>query len=173
MTLKVPWVFTGSATDPCCCTKCHDKYGDTLPVTTSGILTCGGCYTKDGNDYSVSLSPDVNSGFNVTWNALSLQWEANNGTLTVSKFASSDGTCAGLISARSANVPWFVTCLGDNQFSAQTPSINLFGYNWAVFAGAAPAGPSSPISNAYAITDCGFAGANPGAGYGGVITIDV
>lgn len=155
----------GQPSFPCGnCGRCHDKYGDSLTVILSGILLCSGCYTFtfDGHDYSATFT-GVNGSYTATWTGSGWQ-NLNIGTVTLTQWSSTDGSCSGSTTTGDVNAALSVTCTGDNVFTvfvSATASANLF-----IGTGAA-----SGITNSYVVGNCGNNAGELNFGYDGTATI--
>lgn len=154
-----------------CCPEvfCHDAYGDTLPVSISGITTCSGCYNDGLNDYNWSIT-GINGSFNMAW--VVSDWQATNGSITVNKYDSNDGTCTGLNDFQIVDIAWFVSCTGENMFTASggLASALTFGFTLAIYASTGAVGPGDPQPSSLVAGDCGL---NQAGAYDGVFTVDV
>jgi len=165
-------------TIPCegCCNPkfCHDLYGDTLQAAISGIHTCDGCYTINpgGGPQDVQFSfTGLNGMFTATWNAITSAWEVTIGTVTITFFASSNGSCTGATTTSTEDVVLSLTCQGENLFVANAVaggalSVSVFDSNAAT-----PVPFGDPMNSIFVLADCG-SGSTIGA-YGGTITLSV
>lgn len=142
-------------------TRCHDALGDTLQFAISGVLVCSGCYPLDNalgppRDMKFSIS-GVNGTGTATWNGSA--WVATAGSVTITVFASTDGTCTGASFDTTSDLTIGIACQGDNQFGANIVANNvvILGFTWSVVAffgaGLQPLG--APINSTLGSGDCG------------------
>lgn len=149
---------------------CHDAWGDTLLYAMSGVTLCGGCYTADGVDYSITFT-GVNGVGTITWNGVSL-WVGVIGTLTVKKYFSGDGTCVDLDSSFAYDISLNVGCSGESVIDIANAGGSAGAIGFSVFNGALPSALDTPIVDPATIANCGFqAPTTLLAAYGGTLTL--
>lgn len=93
MTTRAQWVFKGSATDPCCCGVCFDRYGANLNATNDLPVDCG---CRNGVEWGYgSLRVASYTGIVGVQPVVSVggAWTAVIGTATVEYFMTGD--CSG------------------------------------------------------------------------------
>lgn len=155
-------------------TRCHDALGDSLNVAISGIMGCSSCYTINPGGGAVDVEftfTGLNGLFTAAWNAGTSAWEVIIGTVTVTFFASADGTCTGSPTTSTADVLLSLQCTGDNSFTAlalagAVITVNVF----SNVAGDVQFG--DPLPNTYVLGDCGTGSAPAFVGaFGGNITV--
>lgn len=168
-------VVAGSPSFPCgpCGPKCHDKWGDTLEAVFSGITDCSGCYTIGVSPQDVKFTfTGVNGGpFTATWDAGSSTWiSLAIGTVTISVYGSSDGTCTGMPTDFTQNVDLSISCSGNNLLNINVNSGGTFNVN--LFQSAAGT-LGDVIPNSFVLGDCGSGTLSFTSAYGGVVTVSL
>lgn len=174
-------VVAGAPFFPCGpCQVCHDKYGDDLNIVVAGVQFCAGCYTFDdglGNLYDLKVNAvTINGMYSVTWGGSS--WDVVGGAINFTVYATSDGTCGGVGTTYDEQFIYSIGCVpvGSDSFftgGIQTTQTTPGAPKLALFASTLGALLDDPISNGYAIGDCGTQPSLPVVGYDGTITVSV
>ncbi len=168
-------------TDDLPTTFCHDAWGDVLQAAISGVTICLNCFTivfGPGliNDVSITVT-----GLNGAWPAINwngFRWTGVIGTVHVSYFSSTDGTCTTPAGTADFDINLNVDCSNNVLTSVVAlaevfdPTVsNAVFFDFFISDGTGSLG--SVLNNTYVPAGCGTFTSVYQFGYDGSVTLNL